>query len=155
MSKTDFLNDPNAPKPNSLVIAVGAVVRNDKHQLLLVQRADNGFWALPGGAQDHGESVTQAVVREVEEETGIIVEVSGVSGIYSDPGHVIAYDNGEVRQEFSICFHAEPVGGTIRTSDETTSVRWIRPDMIDALVVHPSMLLRIRHGLSSRRPHIG
>ncbi len=119
MSKTDYLNDPNAPKPNSLVVAVGAVVKDAEGRLLLIRRSDNGFWALPGGAQDLGESVSQAVVREVEEETGILVEVTGISGVYSDPGHVIAYDDGEVRQEFFLCFHAEPIGGEIRTSDES------------------------------------
>jgi 8-oxo-dGTP pyrophosphatase MutT (NUDIX family) len=55
--------------------------------------------------------VVEAARREVREETGIEVEITGLSGIYSDPRHVIAYDNGEVRQEFSLCFHAKPVGG--------------------------------------------
>ena len=55
---------------------------------------------------DLGESVADAAVREVEEETGVRVEVTGLVGIYTDPGHVMAYDDGEVRQEFSVCFHA-------------------------------------------------
>ncbi|MDR7278699.1 NUDIX hydrolase [Catenuloplanes atrovinosus] len=155
MSKTDYLNDPRAPQANSLVVAVGAVVRDDEGRLLLIRRSDNGFWALPGGAQDLGESVSQAVVREVEEETGILVEVTGISGIYSDPGHVIAYDDGEVRQEFSLCFHAEAVSGDIRTSSESTSVAWISPSEVDKLSIHPSMLLRIRHGLAGGPPYVG
>jgi 8-oxo-dGTP pyrophosphatase MutT (NUDIX family) len=54
----------------------------------------------------------EAARREVREETGIDVEITGLSGIDSDPRHVIAYDDGEVRQEFSLCFHAKRLRGT-------------------------------------------
>ena len=101
MPKRDYYDDPAAPKANSIVVAVTAAVRNPRGELLLIERTDNGLWALPGGAQDLGESVVEAAQREVREETGIDVEITGLSGIYSDPRHVIAYDNGEVRQEFS------------------------------------------------------
>ena len=87
-----------ANQAGGLVVAVVAVVRNDRGEILLIERTDNGLWALPGGAQEIGESVKDAVRREVREETGIEVEVTGLTGIYSDPAHVIAYDDGEVRQ---------------------------------------------------------
>jgi ADP-ribose pyrophosphatase YjhB (NUDIX family) len=154
--KTDYVNDPNAPQANSLVVAVTAVVRDEAGHLLLIKRSDTGMWALPGGAQDLGESTAQAVIREVEEETGVRTEVTGISGIYSDPGHVIAYDDGEVRQEFSICFYARPVGGEPRTSSESTSAEWVSPHQIPNLSIHPSMRLRIEHGLAQRgTPYIG
>ncbi len=156
MPKTDYLNDPDAPRANSLVVAVAAVVRNDAGDVLLIKRADNGMWALPGGAQDVGESTAQAATREVEEETGIKTEVTAISGIYSDPGHVIAYDDGEVRQEFSICFHARPIGGQLRTSSESTHAEWVHPQRIPGLSIHPSMRLRIEHGLTDAgNPYIG
>ena len=154
MPKTDFLNDPEAPQANSLVVAVAVVVRDDYGRVLLIQRTDNGLWALPGGAQDIGETVRQAAVREVEEETGIQVRITGVSGIYSDPGHVIAYDDGEVRQEFSICFRATPIGGILRTSGESVRVEWVAPDSLLALQMHPSMTKRVRHGLENGEPYI-
>jgi ADP-ribose pyrophosphatase YjhB (NUDIX family) len=116
----------------------------------LIERSDNQLWALPGGAQEIGESVREAVRREVREETGIEVEVTGVSGIYSDPAHVIAYDNGEVRQEFSLCFSARPLSGSLRPSSESRQVRWVSPAEIDSLNIHPSMRLRIQHGLSGQ-----
>lgn len=148
MPKRDYLDDPNAPSPNSLVVAVGAVVRRSDGAILLIKRGDNGLWALPGGAQDLGESTTEAVVREVREETGIQVRVTGLVGIYSDPRHVVAYDDGEVRQEFSIVFKAEPIGGEPRPSAESVSVDWVPPDRVSELEVHPSMRLRIDHGLA-------
>ena len=63
-------------------------------------------------AESRTRTAREAAIREVEEETGISVEITGISGIYSDPRHVIAYDDGEVRQEFSIVFHGRPIGGT-------------------------------------------
>ena len=152
MPKTDYLNDPNAPRANSLVVAVAVVVREEQG-VLLIQRSDNGLWALPGGAQEIGETVAQAAVREVVEETGIEVEITGISGIYSDPSHVIAYDDGEVRQEFSICFHGRQVGGDLRTSDESVNVNWFSPDALPDRM-HPSMLKRLRHGLENQQPYV-
>jgi ADP-ribose pyrophosphatase YjhB (NUDIX family) len=154
--KTDYYADPDAPKANSLIVAVGAVVRNDRGEILLIERTDNGLWALPGGAQEIGESVKDAVRREVREETGIEVEVTGLTGIYSDPAHVIAYDDGEVRQEFSLCFAARAISGSLRPSSESRHARWIAPDQVGGLNIHPSMRLRIQHGLSGQSaPYIG
>jgi ADP-ribose pyrophosphatase YjhB (NUDIX family) len=154
--KRDYYNDPNAPKPNSIVPAVTAVIENSNGELLMIERTDNGLWALPGGAQDFGESVTDAVEREVREETGLEVEVISLSGIYSDPRHVIAYDDGEVRQEFSLCFRARPAGGSLRTSSETQRVSWVPLDQLGHLEIHPSMRLRILHALERRPvPYLG
>ncbi|MEV4534676.1 NUDIX domain-containing protein [Asanoa sp. NPDC049518] len=154
--KTDYLDDPSAPRANSLVVAVTAAVRDDLNRILLLRRSDNGLWALPGGAQEIGESTAEAAVREVQEETGLTVEIQGISGIYSNPNHVIAYDNGEVRQEFSICFHAVPVGGSLTTSPESTEFAWVSLDSLDALPMQDSMRLRAVHGIQRRtEPYIG
>jgi ADP-ribose pyrophosphatase YjhB (NUDIX family) len=143
-------------RPRRLVVAVGAVVCNDRGEILLIERTDNGLWALPGGAQEIGESVKEAVRREVQEETGIEVEVTALTGIYSDPAHVIAYDDGEVRQEFSLCFAARAVSGSLRPSSESRQARWVAPEEIGGLNIHPSMRLRIQHGLSGQdAPYIG
>jgi ADP-ribose pyrophosphatase YjhB (NUDIX family) len=116
----------------------------------MIRRTDNDKYAIPGGGQDVGETVAQTVVREVEEETGIHVEVTDLVGIYSNPAHVMAYDDGEVRQEFSICFRARPVSGELRTSSESKEVLWVEPERLDELDVHPSIRLRIQHGLGNR-----
>ena len=104
-------------------------VTNDAGEILLIRRTDNDNWALPGGAVDLGESLTQAGVRETKEETGIDCEITGLSGIYTDPGHVILYtSNGEVRQEFSIVLTARATGGQPTPSAETSEVRWVALD---------------------------
>ncbi len=151
MPKTDYYDDPGAPRPNSLVVAVAAVVLDDAGRVLMIQRTDNDLWAIPGGAQDVGETTTAAAVREVREETGLHIEVTGLVGIYSDPRHVIAYDDGEVRQEFSICLRARPVGGQLAASSESKHVEWIAPDRLDQLNIHRSVRLRIDHGLEPEK----
>ena len=84
------------------------------------------------------------------------MEVTGLSGIYSDPRHVIAYDDGEVRQEFSLCFHARPVGGDLASSSETGQARWVTLDSLSELNIHPSMRLRISHALTQGPgPYLG
>lgn len=156
MARTEHYHDPNAPKANSIVVAVSVFVQDDRGRVLLIQRTDNGLWSLPGGGQEIGETVAQTAVRETREETGIEVEVTGLVGVYSDPGHVIEYSDGEVRQQFSLCFRAEPRGGVLAISEESSDVRWLSRDELPDLAIHPSTLLRIQHGYEDRpQPYIG
>lgn len=157
MSRIDYINDPSAPAANSVVPSVVAVVQDKAGRVLLIHKTDNGLWALPGGGHDIGEFIADTVIREVREETGIDVEVVTVTGLYTNPGHRMAYDDGEVRQQFSICFRARPVGGQLQTSEESKEVRWIDPADFGDLDIHPSMRLRIQHALDPDRvqPYIG
>ncbi|WP_405193228.1 NUDIX hydrolase [Streptomyces anulatus] len=156
MARVDYFNDPNAPKANSLVPSVTAVARNEAGEVLLIHKTDNDLWALPGGGIDLGESAPGAAVRETKEETGFDVEVTGLVGIYTNPEHVMAYDDGEVRQQFSICFHARIIGGELRISSESKEVAFVDPSKLDQLNIHPSMRMRIEHGLADRaEPYIG
>jgi ADP-ribose pyrophosphatase YjhB (NUDIX family) len=156
VARTEHFDDPDAPTANAIVVAVTVFVLDADQRVLLVHRTDNGLWALPGGAQDIGESVSQTAVRETKEESGIDVEVTGLVGIYSDPRHVVEFSNGEVRQQFSICFRARPTGGELATSDETSECRWAAREMLDTLAVHPSMRLRVDHGYEHRaQPYLG
>ena len=150
MARTDHLDDPQAPKPTSIVIAASAFVLDDHGRLLMIERTDSGLHALPGGTHELGETMTETAVRETKEETGITIKVTGLIGIYSNPAHVVEFSDGEVRQEFSICFRAEPVGGQPRSSDESRDVRWVDRDELPALDIHPSIRLRIEHGFENR-----
>lgn len=156
MSRTDYFRDPTAPKANSIVVAVTVFVLNDQEQALLIERSDNGLWSLPGGGQEVGENIERTAVRETLEETGIQVQVTGLVGIYSDPNHVVAYDDGEVRQQFSICLRGRYVSGQPTPSDESGRVQWLSRDALDNLKIHPSMRLRIDHGYHrAGDPYIG
>jgi ADP-ribose pyrophosphatase YjhB (NUDIX family) len=156
MARIDYIDDPNAPEANSVVPSVVAVVEDDHGRILLIHKADNDLWALPGGGHDVGESIGETVVREVREETGYEVEVIGIIGTYTNPNHVMAYDDGEVRQQFSIAFSAKLVGGEARTSEESREVDWVEPADLDRRQIHPSMRMRIQHYLDRRAsPYIG
>jgi ADP-ribose pyrophosphatase YjhB (NUDIX family) len=151
--RIDFHHDPGAPAANSIVPSVNVAVTNEAGEVLLIRRSDNDNWALPGGAVDIGESLTQAAVRETREESGVECEITGLSGIYTDPGHVMLYtSNGEVRQEFSIVLTARAVGGQPTPSSETTEVRWVPPAELAAFEMDRSMRLRVQH-FSERRSH--
>lgn len=156
MARTEYLDDPHAPKANSIVVAVTVFVVDDHDRVLLIRRTDNGLWAVPGGAQDFGEYIAETAVRETREESGIAIEVTGIVGIYTNPHHVMAYTDGEVRQQFSICFRARYLSGEPTPSDESSEVRWVTRDELDELPIHPSMRLRIDHGYQrSAEPYIG
>ena len=142
--RTDYHDDPEAPKANSLVPSVNVVVASDADDILLIRRTDNGNWALPGGAIDLGESVARAAVRETLEETGIECEVTGIVGIYSDPRHVILYtSDGEVRQEFSIVLTARALSGQPTPSSESSEVRWVPRPELSQYAMDRSMHIRI------------
>jgi 8-oxo-dGTP pyrophosphatase MutT (NUDIX family) len=155
--RIDYYDDPSGPKANSLVPSANVLVVNDAGEILLIQRSDNGNWALPGGAMDLGESLVDTAVRETLEETGIRCEVTGLVGIYTDPRHVILYtSNGEARQEFSVVFVARPIGGILTPSDESTQVQWTPAQAVAGLQLDRSMRMRIEHYLASPgKPHLG
>lgn len=156
MARIDYIDDPHAPSANSVVPSVVAVVTDEEGRVLLIHKTDNNLWALPGGGHQIGESIADTVVREVKEETGYDVAVERVTGLYTNPRHVMAYDDGEVRQQFSIAFRATLVGGVPQTSSESRAVEWVDPSGLDDLELHPSMRLRIQHALEDRdTPYIG
>ncbi|GAA1020500.1 MULTISPECIES: NUDIX hydrolase [Amycolatopsis] len=158
MARIDYVDDPAAPVANSVVPSVTAVIRNDRGEILLIHKVDNDLWALPGGGHDIGETITQTAVREVKEETGLDIEIMRLTGTYTNPRHVMAYDDGEVRQQFSLCFEGWVIGGELcEDGVETKEVRWVDPSRLEGLNMHPSMRMRIAHALARGRqqPYLG
>jgi 8-oxo-dGTP pyrophosphatase MutT (NUDIX family) len=154
--RIDHYNDPAAPAANSMVPSVNVIIE-ENDRLLMICRTDNGNWAVPGGAIDLGESMVQAAIRETVEETGITCEVTGLSGIYTDPRHLIHYtSNDEVRQEFSIVLTARRISGEPTPSSESSKVHWVDRGSIADLQMDRSMKLRIEDYLTGDgMPHLG
>jgi ADP-ribose pyrophosphatase YjhB (NUDIX family) len=151
VDREEYYHDADAPPANSMAPTAFAAVRDREGRILLVRRRDSGNWELPGGRVEFGEAAPAAVEREVVEESGVAIAVTRLAGVYSDPGHVMVYpDTGEVRQQFAVCFHADPVDGAPEPDhDETCQAAWIHPADLDGLPVHPSMQLRIRQALTN------
>ena len=101
-----------------------------------------------------GETIGQTIIREVKEETGFDVVPKGIVGIYSNPHHVIAYADGEVRQQFSICFACAIAGGTLQVSEESFEVAFFSPEEMKQLPMHESIRLRIHDYLTRQEQAI-
>jgi 8-oxo-dGTP diphosphatase len=106
-----------------------ALIFDDDGQILLTRRADNGAWCLPSGHLDWGETVTECVVREAYEETGLAVEVQRLVGIYSKPIPKSEYVPNP-RHYVILTFLCRRVGGVLQVTDETTDVRYFAPDAL-------------------------
>lgn len=158
MARTEYYHHPDPPRPTLVAPSVFAVVRDDADRVLLVRRLDDGFWELPGGRVEIGESAVDAAEREVAEESGVAIKVLRVAGVYSDPGHVVVdTGTGEVRQQFAVCVHARPKSGNPRPDgEETSEADWVTVDRIDGLAMHPAMRQRLRHALAEPgHAHVG
>lgn len=130
------------------LLVVQAVVRSEAGVLLTV-RSDLRGWELPGGNLHPGEAELEALAREVEEETGVRIEVERRVGDYVRSGFL---------PHRARVFAARPVGGAPRPSSETPRVRWFPPDRIpstlfpwyrqplaDALAALPEPVVRREH----------
>jgi 8-oxo-dGTP pyrophosphatase MutT (NUDIX family) len=143
--------DPSAVSIGKLRVAVSALVWNDEGHILLQRRSDNGHWGMPGGGIEPGESITQAVIREVWEETGYTVEPTRLIGVYSDPANhqIIQYPNGDVVHYVTVAFEAKVTGGSPTLSDETLAIEWHHPDKVPEPFVPPHRI-RLRDALARR-----
>jgi mutator protein MutT len=154
----EYWRDPQAPPVQGLLPVAYAVVRDELGRVLLVRRADNGNWELPGGRIDVGESASQAAVREVAEEAGVSIEITGLAGVYSIPDHIVVYLAEGARQQLAVCFHARPRRPEDRDvrpdHEETSEAGWWELADLDGLPVHPAVRRRL-HDATTRpeRPH--
>jgi ADP-ribose pyrophosphatase YjhB (NUDIX family) len=95
-----------------------------RQKILLTRRSDNGLWCLPSGGAEAGESAAEACERETLEETGLVVKVIKLLGVYSDPNMIIEYADGNRFQIVGLNFEAEVLGGELVVTDETTDVKF-------------------------------
>jgi 8-oxo-dGTP diphosphatase len=120
-------------------VAVGAVIVEDG-ALLMVQRARDpgrGLWSIPGGRVEHGEYLSDALAREVKEETNLDIEVGallGIAEVTGDPHYVILDFEASVRSDRS----------PAAAGDDVSEVRWVRLDEIENLECTPRFVEFLR-----------
>jgi 8-oxo-dGTP pyrophosphatase MutT (NUDIX family) len=130
--------------------SVSAVIWDRRGRLLLQQRSDGGQWGLPGGSVEVGESVIEAVRREVKEETGLLVGIRRLVGVYSDPAlQIVRYPDGLVWHYVNVCFECVARGGELTTCDETLDLRFFAPRALPRTLL-PNHRIRIRDARSRR-----
>lgn len=107
-------------KPVTPLLTVDAIIQHTDGGIVLIKRGHEPFkgkWALPGGFVDVGETVENACIREVKEETGLDVKIVCLMGVYSDPkrdprGHTV-----------SIVYVCETVGGELKGGDDASKAK--------------------------------
>lgn len=116
-----------------------AVIFDEVGRIVLERRSDCGWWCLPGGRMNPGETVAQAAYREAREETGLEIVVERFLGIFSDPRRrIVRYpDNGDLRQLVDAVVVGRPLGGQLERSEESLEVAWFAPERLPLNTVPP------------------
>lgn len=128
--------------PLHSVSVAGAVIRDDG-RFLAIRRRDNGTWELPGGVLELDETPEDGVVREVREETGILVKVDRLTGVYKNMARGIV----------ALVFRCHPAGGREHPSSESTAVAWFTPEEVKERMTEVYSV-RLLDALDSDAPHV-
>ena len=148
---TRFVYGERIGKTAELSVGCNAIIFDStRHQVLLLKRADNGWWCLPGGSMNAGESVSEACVREVAEETGLQVRIKRLVGIYSDPHRITEYDDGNSYQFVSLALEVEPVEGEIMISAESTDYGYFPTGELGKIQLLEPQREQIEHALKEQ-----
>ena len=121
------------------LVSVAALVTNEEGKILLVNSPWRG-WEYPGGLIEPGETFQEALHREIREEAGVEVEITGFVGICKNIERDIV----------NIDFICRYVGGELTTSEESTEVIWTTPEEALKMITFPLTKKRLQQMLSSR-----
>jgi ADP-ribose pyrophosphatase YjhB (NUDIX family) len=138
-------------KQGRLAVGCSAAVFDGQQKILLIKRADNGMWAVPGGYMEAGESLTEACTREVLEETGLTVQVQRLISVYTNPHLLLTYPDGNRWQLIVLHFAAKPISGKLRTSNESTEVQFFSEAEAQNLKMNPFDQLRISDAFTAQQ----
>ena len=157
MPMSDYMQQLRKKVGHDLLILPSAAVaiHDERMRLLLCLHGDKNIWVAPGGLIEPGEQPSDAAVRETWEETGLLVEITGILGVYGGRELVIDYSNGDKTAYIGTIFRGRIVGGSIRPDgEETLDVRYFTREEIDK-IAHAQWLDTAMPALFSptRQPH--
>lgn len=134
-----------------LVGSSAQILDSSGKKVLLTKRGDNGRWCLPGGQLDSGESVAETCAREVLEETGLMVQVGQLVGVYSNPNMLLSYDDQHQYQIISFHFLVTVTGGELGLSNEITDFGYFSQDEISTMDLMEHHQLRIADAFAGQK----
>ena len=123
-------------------VSVAAAILDDAGRFLAIRRADNGRWEPPGGVLELDESITDGVIREVREETGLDVRPLALTGVYKNMNRAIV----------ALVFRCDIVAGQAHTSDEARELAWLTPDELAVFPMDDAYRVRLLDALMSDAP---
>jgi len=134
--------------------AVSISIFNAEGLLLLGRDAEMGFWTLPGGAVDPKEQPADAAVRECFEETGLLVRLDELIGVFGGPEFLVRYPNGDLTYYTTVAFRASVVGGSHAPRDgEILDLKYFSQDDLTALNISGASRLISRHAFAAAAGH--
>jgi ADP-ribose pyrophosphatase YjhB (NUDIX family) len=141
------------PKPITPLCGCDVFISDTDGRVLLIRRSDNGFWALPGGCQNLGETPAECAVRECKEESGYVVRIKDLLGVWSSLRYEYVNYPWKDNQFTHVLFQAEIIGGASSISDESTQIGWFAESELPPL--SDGHAPRIKYGFQFLRGEAG
>ncbi|MGA2996062.1 NUDIX domain-containing protein [Bradyrhizobium sp.] len=147
MPISEYLKTLRAKIGRDLVMLPAACVAviDDQGRLLLGKEAETGLWVLPGGALDPNERPADAAIRECFEETGLLIEITGLIGVFGGPEFLVRYPNGDECYYISTAFRGTVIKESGVSSDgELTEIGYYSQAEFERLATSPQTKLIAR-----------
>ena len=120
-------------------VSVAGLVTNENDEILLINSPWRG-WEYPGGMIEPGETFQEALKREIKEEAGVDVEITGFVGLCKNIQ----------RDVVNIDFICKYIGGELKTSDESSEVKWVKKEEALNMITFPLTRIRLENMLSGK-----
>jgi ADP-ribose pyrophosphatase YjhB (NUDIX family) len=121
---------------------VSVIIFDDRQRVLLVRHSEGNDWTTPGGMVEPYELPSNAALRETWEETGLIVELSHIIGVFGGDVCVTTYSNGDTISWIATLFSGNPVGGILQPDgEETLEVRYFERTELNEVPCKPHIRL--------------
>ena len=131
--------------PDRPIVGVGVLIHKNG-RIIIVKRAaqpDAGLWSIPGGIVELGELVADAAIREVREETGLLVEVVKVLSVVDK---IVKDKDSRIKYHFVIIdYLAKYKGGELKASDDAIEAKWINVEDISQYQLSPTLKKLLKH----------
>jgi ADP-ribose pyrophosphatase YjhB (NUDIX family) len=144
---SDYLRNLRSKVGHELILmpSVTMIVRDDRGRILLTKNADVNSWTLPGGGIEPNESPKDAAVREMREETGLLVEPVRIIGVYGGPEYRVVYPNGDVASYVATVFECKVISGEMAPDyEESLDVRYFSEVELNSMQIRPMERIVLR-----------